>query len=132
MVIGLNLINENMNKKCFDMVVDEFLYRLNEKDLVIMDGEDDVSVECWADTQEKEKAYTPVYYFALSDEYRRTDLDDILCCINDRVPEYSNTSCEFKIKVKLVNTSNTVGLYRVKCNLNTANGKFKTTLTVGK
>lgn len=24
MVIGLNLINENMNKKCFDMVVDEF------------------------------------------------------------------------------------------------------------
>ena len=132
MVVGLNVINENMNKKCFDMVVDEFLYTLNDKDLVIMDGEDDVAVECWADTQEKEKTTTPNYYFALSDEYRRTDLDDILNNINDKVPEYSNTSCEFKITVKLVNTSNTTGKYRVKCNLNTKTGNFKTTLVVGK
>ena len=43
MVVGLNVINENMNKKCFDMVVDEFLYTLNDKDLVIMDGEDNYS-----------------------------------------------------------------------------------------
>lgn len=131
MVIGLNLINMDMNKKCFDMVVDEFLYRLNEKDLVIMDGEDDVSVECWADTQEKEKAYAPVYYFALSDEYRKNDLDDILGFVNDRVPEYSNTSCEFKILTKVVGTS-TVARYTVKCVLNEKNGKFKTKLSLGK
>ena len=131
MVVGLNLINENMNKKCFDMVVEEFLYRLNEKDLVIMDGEDDVSVECWADTQEKEKVYTPVYYFALSDEYRKNDLGDILGYVNDRVPEYSNTSCEFKILTKVVGTS-TVARYTVKCVLNEKNGKFKTKLSLGK
>ena len=131
MVIGLNLVNVDMNKKCFDMVIDEFLYRLNEKDLVIMDGEDDVSVECWADTQEKEKAYAPVYYFALSDEYRKNDLDDILGYVNDRVPEYSNTSCEFKILTKVVGTS-TVGRYTVKCVLNEKNGKFKTKLSLGK
>lgn len=131
MVIGLNLINMDMNKKCFDMVIDEFLYRLNEKDLVIMDGEDDMSVECWADTQEKEKAYTPVYYFALSDEYRKNDLDDILGFVNDRVPEYSNKSCEFKILTKVVGTS-TVARYAVKCVLNEKNGKFKTKLSLGK